>query len=81
MPLAQRLINGLSEIPSLKIHGITNSNRLHERVPTVSFTHPRHTSSTLARALGEQGINLWSGHNYAIELVRHLGLDEAEGLA
>ena len=80
MPLAQRLINGLLEIPGLKIQGIANSNRLHERVPTVSITHPRRTNSDLARALGEQGINLWSGHNYAIELVRHLGLNEADGV-
>ena len=23
---------------------------------------------------------MWSGHNYALELVRHLGLDEQEGV-
>ena len=34
----------------------------------------------LVRALGEQGINVWSGHNYAYEVARHLGLDEAEGV-
>ena len=80
MPLAQRLIDGLQEIPGLKIHGISNSNRLHERVPTVSITHPGHTSNSLARGLGEAGINVWSGHNYALELVRQLGLDEADGV-
>ena len=80
MPLAQRLIDGLADIPGLKVRGITNSNRLHERVPTVSFTHPDHASNALARALGDAGINLWSGHNYAIELVRQLGVDEADGV-
>jgi len=80
MPLAQRLIDGLRAIPGLQVHGITNSNRLHERVPTVSFTHPRRTSAALASGLAEQDINVWSGHNYARELVKHLGLDEADGV-
>ena len=80
MPLAQQLIDGLRRIPDLQIQGISNANRLYERVPTVSFTHPRHRNSALARALGEQGINVWSGHNYAYEVARYLGLDENEGV-
>ncbi len=80
MPLAQGLIDGLRQIPGLKVQGITNSNRLHQRVPTVSFTHPGHSNKALAQGLGAQGINVWSGHNYALEVARHLGLDEAEGV-
>jgi selenocysteine lyase/cysteine desulfurase len=80
MPLAQRLIDGLRRIPNLRVHGITNPARLHERVPTVSVTHPGHRNAVLARALAAQGINVWSGHNYAIELARRLGLDENEGV-
>jgi cysteine desulfurase family protein (TIGR01976 family) len=80
MPLAQSLIDGLRTIPQLKVQGIVNSNRLHERVPTVSVTHPKHSNRALARSLGERGINVWSGHNYALEVARHLGLDEAEGV-
>jgi selenocysteine lyase/cysteine desulfurase len=34
----------------------------------------------LAKALATKGINVWSGHNYALEVVRHLGLDEQEGV-
>jgi cysteine desulfurase family protein (TIGR01976 family) len=80
MPLAQSLIDGLRTIPQLKVQGIVNSNRLHERVPTVSVTHRKHSNKALARSLGERGINVWSGHNYALEVARHLGLDEAEGV-
>jgi selenocysteine lyase/cysteine desulfurase len=43
-------------------------------------THPAHRSSALARALAAQGINVWSGHNYALEIARQLGLDEQEGV-
>lgn len=80
MPLAQDLIEGLRAIPGLKVQGITNSNRLHQRVPTVSVVHADHSNKALAKALGAQGINVWSGHNYALEVARHLGLDEAEGV-
>ena len=80
MPLAQHLIDELQRIPGLKVQGITNPDRLAERVPTVSVTHPRHRNATLARALASQGINVWSGHNYALEVARLLGLDEKEGV-
>ena len=46
--------------------------RLHERVPTVSFTwegrHPR----DIAAALGEQGIYVWDGNYYALAVTERL---------
>ncbi len=33
----------------------------------------------IAKALGDEGIFVWSGHNYALELARFLGLDERAG--
>ena len=79
-PLTQQLIDELRSIPGVQVQGITKADRLHERVPTVSITHPRHRSSSLAQALAAQGINVWSGHNYAYELAKYLGLDEQEGV-
>jgi cysteine desulfurase family protein (TIGR01976 family) len=76
MPLTQRLIDGLLAIPDVQIRGVSKANSPTERVPTVSITHPGHRSSTLARALALEGINVWSGHNYAFELAKYLGLDE-----
>jgi selenocysteine lyase/cysteine desulfurase len=44
----------------VQFHGITDRNRLDERVPTVLFTwgdrHPRE----IAAALGEQGMSVWT---------------------
>ena len=80
MTVAQQLIDGLLTIPGLKVQGITDPKRQHQRVPTVSVTHPAHRNATLARALAAQGINVWSGHNYALEVARRLGLDEKEGV-
>ena len=39
-----------------------------------------HRNATLARTLAAQGINVWSGHNYALEAARRLGVDENEGV-
>lgn len=78
--LTLRLIEGVAGIPGNKIHGIANSNRIAERVPTVSFTNARVAPPEIAAALAEQGIYVWSGHNYAYEVVRFLGLDEESGV-
>jgi cysteine desulfurase family protein (TIGR01976 family) len=80
MPIAQRLIDGLKNIEGVQLQGISDARLLSQRVPTVSFTHPRQRNSVLAKQLAAQAINVWSGHNYAYELVRHLGLDEREGV-
>ena len=78
--LTRKLIDGLLRIPEITIHGITNANRFSDKVPTVSFTHKRVSTHTFAKALAEQDIFVWSGHNYAFEPVRHLGLDEEQGV-
>jgi selenocysteine lyase/cysteine desulfurase len=80
MPIAQHLIDGLTAIEGVKLQGISDARLLSHRVPTVSFTHGRVRNSVLAKACAGQGINVWSGHNYAYELVRHLGLDEEDGV-
>jgi cysteine desulfurase family protein (TIGR01976 family) len=77
--LALRLIDGLKDT-GVTVHGITNPNRIAERVPTVSLTHPRHAPQDLARGLAVGGICVWSGHNYAWEVVKALGLDERQGV-
>ena len=34
----------------------------------------------IAKDLAEENLFVWSGHNYALELVHHLGIDEQEGM-
>lgn len=80
MPLAQHLIDELSRLPGVHIHGITSASRLGERVPTVSLSHSSQRNAVLAKALAAEGINVWSGHNYAYEFARYLGLDEEDGV-
>ena len=78
--LVMRLIDGIQSIPGATIHGITNPNRMGERVPTVSMTHDRVSPPQVAERLAQAGICVWSGHNYAYEVVRHLGIDEETGV-
>lgn len=78
--LSGRLIDGLRGLPGVTIHGIVNSNRFAERVPTVSFTHQGRDPEHVAKALAADGICVWSGHNYALEVVRHLQIDEGAGV-
>ncbi|RWB29773.1 cysteine desulfurase-like protein [Mesorhizobium sp.] len=79
-PLAQRLIDGLSAISGLTIHGITDPARVGERVPTVSFTVDGIVPETIVRQMNAENIFLWSGHNYAWEVVHQLGIPAEQGV-
>jgi cysteine desulfurase family protein (TIGR01976 family) len=74
------LIAGLQVLPGITVHGITNPNRTAFRVPTVSFTHARAKPAALAEQLAARGVFVWPGNNYALEVVRQLGLPETEGV-
>jgi len=78
--LCRQLIEGLCQRKGVKVHGITNSNALHRRVPTVSFTLEGRDPAQLAREFAARDIFVWSGHNYAVEPIRRLGLLETGGL-
>ena len=78
--LAAQLINGLQAIPGVTVQGITDRKALHRRVPTVSFTHAKKHPDAIARALAEQNIFVWSGHNYAVEPAKALGVYDTGGV-
>ena len=78
--LTARLIAGLQRMRGICIIGITEARRASSRVPTVSFTHERRSPAEIARALAERNIFVWSGHNFALEVVRSLGIDEEQGV-
>jgi cysteine desulfurase family protein (TIGR01976 family) len=78
--LSARLIEGLQQIPGVKIHGITDLPALDDRVPTVSFTREGFRPEDIARRLAEENIFVWDGHFYAVEVVEHLGLSEKGGM-
>jgi cysteine desulfurase family protein (TIGR01976 family) len=77
--LAERLVGGLQDIPGVRIQGISVADAMDRRVPTVAFVHERHKSASIAEALAERNIFVWSGHNYALEVVRALDILESGG--
>jgi len=80
LDITRRLVTGLETLPGVTIHGITNANVFHMRVPTVSISVAGHHPEKLARAMAEQNIFVWSGDNYALEPVRKLGLQDKGGV-
>ncbi len=73
--LGWKLIEGLQQVPGVEVWGITDRSRASERLPTVSWTHPRFSAAELAERLGEAGIFSWHGNYYALELTTALGLE------
>lgn len=78
--LTSRLIDGLLDIDGITVQGITDKDAMDRRVPTVSFTHATAAPDKIAQALAKQNIFVWSGHSYAVEVVRTLGIDETGGV-
>ena len=71
---------GLQAIPSVTIHGVTDPARLQWRLPTVSFTSSKLAPREIAERLAEDNIFVWDGHNYALEVIKRLGLMESGGV-
>ncbi len=78
--LSQALLEGLSTVPGLRIHGLTDIDRLDERVPTVSFTLEGRSPRQIAKALGKAGIYVWDGNYYALAVTERLGLEDSGGM-
>ena len=77
--LARHLVDGLRQLPGVKVHGITAADAMDRRVPTVSFTAAGTSSTDIAQALAKKNIFVWSGHNYAVEAARALGIYDSGG--
>ncbi len=73
--LSRRLITGLQSLSDVTLSGLTNMERLDERLPTVAFTWPRLSPRETAEYLASRGICVWSGNYYALRLMEALGLE------
>jgi cysteine desulfurase family protein (TIGR01976 family) len=78
--LSKALIGVVESVPGTHIYGVTDLNRLEERVPTVSFTLDGKDPEKIADGIGQQGFYVWNGHNYALAVVERLGLLDAGGM-
>ena len=78
--LSRALIEAIGSVPGTHIHGITDTKRLDERVPTVSFTMDGKHPLEIAEALGREGLYVWDGNYYALAVTERLGLEANGGM-
>ena len=74
------LIEGLQNIKNVQVQGITEKNALDRRLPTVSFSVSGLSPSRIAEGLAKENIFVWSGHSYALEVVKSLNLLDEGGV-
>jgi cysteine desulfurase family protein (TIGR01976 family) len=80
LELGRALLSALESVPGLHLYGLTDPDRLEERVATFSFRlkdlHPRQVAEQLA----QQGINVWDGNYYALNTTERLGVEDSGGM-
>jgi cysteine desulfurase family protein (TIGR01976 family) len=70
--LLQAMLDGLDAIDGVTLHGAAR-----DRTATVMFTVDGRPSTEVAAALAEDGVAVWDGNYYALELLTRLGLEPA----
>ncbi|MBL8132792.1 MAG: cysteine desulfurase-like protein [Anaerolineae bacterium] len=70
--LAAHLLEVLGRLPGAQIAGITDQDRMAQRVPTVVWSHERLTPTEIAVQLAARDIYVWDGNYYAVEIMRRL---------
>ncbi len=78
--ISRLLLDVLEETPGVTIYGLSDPDRVAERVPTFAFRlkgiHPRQ----MAEALDKHNIYVWDGNYYAVSVTERLGLEESGGM-
>jgi cysteine desulfurase family protein (TIGR01976 family) len=77
--LMEVLIQGLKEIPGLKLYGIADPMKFDRRCPTMAVRVQGHTPLQLATKLGERGFFTWDGNYYALNLTEQLDVEKDGG--
>ena len=78
--MGRALLSALQSVPGLTIFGLTDSNRLDERVATYSFRLKNLPPHKVAEKLAEQNTYVWDGNYYAINVTERLGLEDSGGM-
>jgi cysteine desulfurase family protein (TIGR01976 family) len=81
--LMNRLIAGITQIPQLKIYGITDPSCFAWRCPTLAVRVINQTQDqtplALATKLGDRGFFTWDGNYYALNLTERLDVEKSDG--
>jgi cysteine desulfurase family protein (TIGR01976 family) len=77
--LADRFLEGIGELRTVRLWGIADRGRLDERTPTFAIRVGNEHPAETAKRLAERGIFVWDGDYYAREIMTRLGLFETGG--
>jgi cysteine desulfurase family protein (TIGR01976 family) len=69
--LLAAMLDGLGAIDGVTLHGAAR-----DRTPTIMFSVRGRSAEDVARALAAEEVAVWHGNYYALELARHLGLED-----
>ncbi len=78
--LSAQLLEGLTQLPGVRLYGLARKDEIAQRVPTFGFTLAGVDNSLVAQRLANEGIFVWAGHHYALTLMERLGLAERGGV-
>lgn len=78
--LSRALLVGLQSIPGLRIYGLTDPRKLDQRVATYSFRLEGLSPRETAQKLAAEGIYVWDGNYYALNISERLGVEESGGM-
>jgi cysteine desulfurase family protein (TIGR01976 family) len=77
--LVAHLIDAITAIPGVRFFGIRERGRLSERVPTIAIRYKDERPRATAERLAAQGICVWDGNYYAVNLSERLGVEASGG--
>ena len=78
--LFAHLAEGLLRLPGLEYYGIREAARAGERAPTAAIRMTGLTPREVAEHLGREGIFVWDGNFYALNVTQDLGVEARGGL-
>ncbi|MBI5354226.1 MAG: cysteine desulfurase-like protein [Chloroflexi bacterium] len=78
--LGRALLSALEAVPGLRLYGLTDVRRLEDRVATFSFRLKDMSPRIVAEKLAQEGIYVWDGNYYAINVTERLGLEDHGGM-
>ena len=76
--LSRSFVVGLGRLPKVNLFGVPEVN--NDRGPTFAISIDGHEPAAVAAHLASRGVYVWSGHYYAVNVMRQLGVLDQGGL-
>jgi cysteine desulfurase family protein (TIGR01976 family) len=78
--LNRTLLATLQAVPGITVFGLTDVKRLDDRVATYSFRLQGQHPHDVAQKLADEGIYVWDGNYYALNVTERLDLEDKGGM-